>query len=333
MDKKKLKAIRRRKAREKAQNIARQLAAKEKRENKEAYRNKKGINYINASAPEFFSVVENPESVIGYFNHAKRIIRGGNSVCFDMENVTRLTPDAIAFFIAHFKDRTYSNNYILEAKPPSNPQIEEKFNQSGIHKHVSSKLAPPPTTGLLHRATDLKVNNVLAKTCGERVSMHCFGKIVRLKALFAILIELMANTNNHASVNNEKSYFWWLFVDISTDDKIASITFVDLGVGIFESLHVKRAKSLLSKVIKISPNEAIWNKLANGEIGSRTGLGERGKGIPLICEHAKNDYIRSMKLITNDVYIDLKADTITTMAESFSGTLYHIEISDPTHGN
>ena len=62
-------------------------------------------------------------------------------------------------------------------------------------------------------------------------------------------LELMQNTNNHASLKVFGEKHWWLSVNYDKDNNKVKFSFVDFGMGIFKSLENKNSKSKIYGII------------------------------------------------------------------------------------
>jgi hypothetical protein len=139
----------------------------------------------------------------------------------------------------------------------------------------------------------------------------------------------MANTNNHADPSRRGVYDWWLFVYNDPDTKRSIFTFLDLGVGIFRSLHVRQFWKDALRSLGLAGNLDIVSKLFSGEISSRTGKPERGKGIPRIFTHAIGGTFTRFVMIANDVFVDLVKSEKRYLQKPFHGTFFSFEITRP----
>ncbi|MBK8424800.1 MAG: hypothetical protein IPL27_01940 [Lewinellaceae bacterium] len=137
----------------------------------------------------------------------------------------------------------------------------------------------------------------------------------------------MQNTNNHAGLTRGK-YDWWLHVYNHPDSFKTSYTFLDLGIGIFESLPAKSFKRNFLDVLGITSNLDLIPKLFAGEIKSRTARPERGKGIPQVYECSQHKAFEKFFLISNDVYADLKSNENKILKNKFNGTLFYWELNN-----
>jgi hypothetical protein len=133
----------------------------------------------------------------------------------------------------------------------------------------------------------------------------------------------MQNTNNHAG-NEKGMYDWWMHIYNVPDTNKSIYTFLDLGVGIFESLPVKNWIIKIFKVLGFqSSNIELIKELFAGEIKSRTGRADRGKGLPQVMELSQDPAFSKFVLITNNIYADLKNKSYRELDGYFSGTLFY----------
>lgn len=282
-------------------------------------------------APANFSVVENPEQVVAHMNRARQLLQSDTPVRFELKNITKLSPDAIAFFIAHFNDKGFNRGIKVEGSLPKNPELRDTMHKSGFLEHVSykAKVKSDKNNLLLHKVTNNKVENTIAREACEQ-ALGFIGKTGKFRPLYEVFIEFMANTNNHASPEEKGKYDWWMFVYNKPGSTKSCITFLDLGVGIFESIPVRGFRKIKQLV---SPNANLVDDLLSGRIGSVTGLSERGRGLPLTAKHAKNPSFERFYMISNDVLVNLKNGVARPLSNSFQGTLYYIELINAQPGS
>lgn len=201
------------------------------------------------------------------------------------------------------------------------------FRESGFFDHMSSpfrKFNRKNSPKLIHKLTNHKVVTSIARTCCEDV----FKKLDLdfkddLEPLYDVLIEAMQNTNNHASAGQSVTYDWWLYEYEDKGKNLMHYTFLDIGIGIFESLPVKKYVIDVLKLLEIRSNLDLVDDLLAGKIKSRTKRPERGKGIPQIYELSKDPLYKDFYILSNDIMINTKTDERTELREPFLGTLYY----------
>jgi hypothetical protein len=288
-----------------------------------------------AKAPENFSLIENTESVLHFFQEAYKKLKSKKRIFFDISNIKRLTTDAIAVFVAKINDENFHCKTGLMGNEPHDQEVKNIFIQSGFYEHVSIKGSRPKNDKklLIHKLTNNRVEPDIAKDACLIGLRHTFQNENIFEPLYDILIEVMQNTNNHAG-ETRGVYDWWLQVYTHQGSSKTSYTFIDLGVGIFESLPVRSFKREVLDFIGITSNLDLVSKLFAGDIKSRTARPERGKGIPQVYECSQNATFEKFILISNDVYADLKTNDYKLLKQEFSGTLFYWEINtNTTNGN
>jgi hypothetical protein len=280
-------------------------------------------------APEDFSLINNSEATIEYFNLAHAQLKKNNRILFDISKIKTLTTDAIAVQIAKIKDAKFHLNNNIIGNEPDDENLKKLFVQSGFYDYVNTR-GPKPTTDknlLIHEITNNKVEPDIAKTACLLGLKHTFKNEAIFEPLYDILIEVMQNTNNHAGTTRG-IYDWWLHVYTHPDSSKTSYTFLDLGVGIFESLPVQSFKRDFLELLGLKSNLDLVPKLFAGEIKSRTARPERGKGIPQVFECSQNKTFETFILISNDIYADLKTKNYRLIKTQFEGTLFYWEINN-----
>lgn len=311
--------------RKKVESYSLHLASKRR---SKILRAKNPNKYKNHSAPNEFSLVSNPEILIEYFNEAERILNEKRQIIFDISKIHTLTPDGITLLIAKINHESFHKGIKILGNSPDDLELKDLFIQSGFYTYVDEKSPRPNnnTNLLLHKETNNKVEPTIAKDACLLGIKHTFNNEEIYEPLYNILIEAMQNTNNHASILKKGYYDWWLYVYNDPKSKITSYSFLDLGVGIFESLPVRNWKESVKKFLQLNSNLDLVDKLFSGDISSRTGKAERGKGMPQIYQCAQDKNIKEFIIISNDVYANLKTNQHRKLNTKFAGTMLYWEI-------
>lgn len=185
------------------------------------------------------------------------------------------------------------------------------------------------------KRVDAKLGENIIKTTSNNI----WGEERRCPGLQRVLVELMQNTNNHASLDEEGSKHWWLSVRHESDNKVSRFSFVDYGVGVFVNLENKRNTSKffgairkLRDRIKYGNNYEILELILNGEL-HRTASDNyyRGKGLPGIFQALIRNEITNLCIITNDTYFYSKENTYKKINNAFNGTFVSWELNSNNH--
>ena len=289
------------------------------------------VRFTN-TAPDNFNFIDNTDEMLDFFERGRQKLWQKIPVKCDLRSVTCLTPDAIAIFASLFTDETYSNGTHLEGNAPRIKELKNKFLGSGFYNHVHSMRKPKieEHNFLLHKISNKKTDPRLAKTATDFAAKFTFKDNRKFRPVYEIIIELMANTNNHASPDRLGVYEWWLYVFYDKETNITSYSFLDFGVGIFKSkpfLKYLIDLKLLTIGIKKDYSE-LASDLLEGRITSRTGLNERGRGFTCITKNAEHPAFKKFVLISNNVYIDILTKSSRELANDFSGTFAYWEVGD-----
>lgn len=289
----------------------------------------KSAPYVDHVAPENFSFINNTNEVLDYFDKAKKIFYGKENVNFDIANVSKLTPDTIALLVASLNNPKFVKTGNSRGNAPKAEDLHKIFTESGFGEHIaqSTGFKKSQPGNLLHKEVNQKVVPRMAKNACLIGLEHVFNNSNIFSPLYEILIECMSNTHNHASLHMQGECKWWLYVYNNPKTKTTSYSFIDLGVGIFKSVYIKKYLQIL-KITGIYQNADLIDDLLAGKIHSRIEKDRelRGKGIPQIVRHSKESCFKSFYIITNNVKIDLTNSVKETLKYNFEGTFLHWEL-------
>ena len=150
-----------------------------------------------------------------------------------------------------------------------------------------------------------------------------------------MFLELMQNTNNHASFDNLGEKHWWLSVDYDKENNKAKFSFIDFGVGIFKSLENKNSGSKFYRIIekvkniyKYGNNAELLKLLLEGEI-HKTATGDyyRGKGLPGIVNALKQNRISNLTIISNNAMADVNNNKYKLLNKALNGSFFSWELN------
>lgn len=294
---------------------------------------KKPDHYETLIAPEIFSLIGNPEGVLSYLEQIRLQMLNRNQVFLDKTQITKLTPDALMILVASLNDEWFTRGIRFKGNSPKDEKLKELFLQSGFFEHVRSLIPKVKSRNLmLHRISRRKVKPSLVKEVCLIGVNHTFGNQNIFEPLYEMIIECMSNTNFHAGLEKQGKYEWWLYVYENPANKVTSYSFLDLGVGIFESIPV-RDYVKFTQFIKLSSNVDLVDDLVNGKIKSRTLATNRGKGIPQIYRHSKHKNIKNFKIISNNVFADFDTANYHKLKNQFRGTFLYWELHPDSQTN
>lgn len=301
------------------------------------------------TAPEICCLIKNAELVLLFFNLTKAAFKQNKNVVFDMTKTTFLDESFVALLMSHIKDKSVTNGLASRIELPKETECAKKLSRLGVFKKTANSKAELLLDDNQNhtKVTSLIVANDVARQIVDASSQAIYGRSRKIKPLYAVLIELMANTNNHAGKASGETLQWWLHCFFNEEEKKIKFIFLDLGTGILESIPVKRYQKskpfsskindplhMLSSEYKIEHYNRyremliIFEALVAGKIKSSTGISARGKGIPLVCSLAMSDHFERFILISNDAYIDINGNKIYPMDQKLNGTLFYFELKE-----
>jgi len=295
-------------------------------------RKQKRKPHLVLSAPKNFSLIQNTEEVLAYFDLAKKHTHADDNITFDISDVENLTPESVALLVASINNSDFIKDAQINGNAPKKSELRKLFTESGFYDFVqANRKFAKGNDSLLHKETYQKVKPEVAQKAAMRGAKHVFGDAnADLGIIFDTLIECMSNTKNHADLIPEGSCFWWLYVYNDPKQSLTKYIFLDLGVGIFKSAAVQGFIKKMTKGTMLYPNIKIVDDLLAGKIKSRAKIDTdiRGKGIPQIVAIAKNRYFRSFYILANDIKVDLKTGAKTQIKHPLNGTMLYWELEN-----
>ena len=230
-------------------------------------------------APQNFSLINNTEQVLEFFDEVKRLAARGRSVFVDLAGITDLTPDAVFLLYAVVSDKRFRAPFA--GSSPANPKLNAIVAQSGFYHYVRSGGPKPATSGRVAERRSKRVESETAKELVRHAVNGILGESRPHPASFRTMVEAMNNTRNHARGKASKQETWWAAVYCEPSKRRASFTFIDNGVGIFRSVKVEFILKM-AQGLGLKTNGDIMKELFHRQRASSTGLPYRGRGLPKI---------------------------------------------------
>lgn len=274
--------------------------------------------------PNVFSLRENAELVLQFLNNLKNHRNRNREVYINLVNVKTITNGSIAILLSVIQELN-NKGIRVRGKKPRDKEAKKVIEKSGFFNYV---------IGAIDEENSISPDTIITKGV-EVVEQESTAKIVlqamktvtgienRNQPIQGMLIELMANSVNHAYPNSRKKK-WVLSVNHDDINKKASFAFVDNGVGIIKTLNLNFSQTLKKL---FNGNIDLLNTAFEGKIGSRTGLTYRGRGLPSVFNKYKQNYFKDFVVITNDVFIDFQNNKSILLKNSFYGTFYYWELN------
>lgn len=298
--------------------------------------------YTHKPAPYNFSILENREEVINYFETIKQMTDLSIATSMDLENIKNIDLPTLCLLSSFMLDTRTEAKYLKVIGPRHSSVAYRMFQESQFEQMIMQRRRADFTNGGFLSITDTEINDKHAEAVIENTTKF-FGLNdgkVELKGLWPIIVEVVTNVNNHASEEGAKQIPWLINTHerVESGTKIKSFCVIDLGMGIYESVSEKTDQWVSSKHKKLKwmfdigqdkTQNDFFKKYIPIGIDSTTLLPERGKGMKNIYQDAQGAIFRRFEIITNKATIDIKNITkiIPDSNMSFQGTIYYWEIA------
>ena len=294
-------------------------------------------NYVNDryTTPAFAKVVapnnftlkyEDSVEMINFINKLKICGNKRENVEIIMDAVSDIGEGAICMLLSVIHELNDLDLYVRGTKP-DNKAVNSILERSGFFSYLNAYVSKE----------NISTKNKILKTGSEKTKYTLFAKEVnsamdtiwgvraRCPELYGGLMEMNRNACDHAFSIKQKITWHCGFSHFENEKKVKFV-FVDNGKGIIDSFT---STSFMKSVLKVfKDNTDLLITAFNDGIESRTGLSWRGKGLPTIYEMYRENVIKKLVVITNNVYIDFDRQIHITLPVSYRGTYYYWEIDN-----
>jgi anti-anti-sigma regulatory factor len=247
-------------------------------------------------------------------------------VFIDLSGVTRITPDAIALLLAIVRQLEKRRLHV-SGNYPDEPSATETIRESGFNDYLKTSMRPSGSKKGAIVRQDLSQHSKDADGQYARKLID-FAEAdgqnrLRLKVAYAHLVECMGNTHQHAGAHPGEQT-WWAAVFRDTRRHCDCFTFVDMGIGIFNSAEL----SIRLKMYKFTGfgRQKILKELLEGKIPSSTGKAYRGRGLPSIYQSCIQQKVRRLVIVTNDVFADAERNDFRPLSHDIKGVVLYWEV-------
>lgn len=294
-------------------------------------------------APPKISMIDSTDKMVVFIDDLRDNLRKRQKVRVNMRHVTEIKPDGIVVLISILnRFKTAMVQYMCNM--PSDPKCRQILDESGFAELLfknpwqrSSYRIAGSSGQIVCTHADRTVDAELTSEIISKASFTIWGRNRRSLGTQRAFIELMMNTNNHASPYQVGEKLWWLSVNHLKGENKVAFTFVDYGIGIFSSLKGKKKNSKffgayerLKQIIGVKATDAqVLEQILHGELHKTvTEKSYRGKGLPGIYQAMKRNFFSKMYIITNNVRADVENEVYQEINTNFAGTFIYWEINN-----
>ena len=300
-------------------------------------------SYTKVFAPQNFSLIENPIETLKFISRLEDCFKTKTKVFVRLRNVNHIGDGALVVLLSSMI-KFRSNNIDFNGVYPKNANANKKLRDSGFFDELYEKrnftvkdTYDISTRSIFTHASKL-VDSKLSSNLIAQVSKKIWHEERRCLGVQRAFIELMQNTNNHASTTQRGEHHWWTTVSYDYERQVACFAFLDYGVGIIKSITTD-PRSKLHKVVNLFKNVFLHKSdaellelLLKGEVHkawrahSSTHKYFRGKGLPGIYDACKNNHLSNLVVITNKAMAEVAKDRYLHLNGNFSGTFVYWEV-------
>ncbi len=285
------------------------------------------------TAPEIFSISENPDELILFFKRVRfHCYQTKKQLIIDMKNIKKVDVDSLIYlkYIVYLTKEVRRKNKQMTFRSPKNKELKEYIYNTGFVTYTNRPFYMEKTIenstkyfSIEDKQTEnfkIKRDNTINRDILRKIIEFAEEKIGQNKVLHPIIHEMMENTVFHAYKDKEdiEHKDWYFFAEF-LPGKLAFI-FLDTGLGITET-----ARRKWTDLFKIKDSESyILKEVLLGKHRSQTGEVYRGKGLPHIYEKYKEKEILNLRIISNKGCYNINSNSDLT--DSLDGTFFYWEI-------
>jgi hypothetical protein len=299
--------------------------------------NKRFVGYKIIKAPKIFSLLDNTEELLSFIHKVDVCFNDRKKVFIRMKYTTVISYDAIVVLLSkliQFK----ANKIEFNGDFPKDRNLEKILRESGFIEYLYKNFDNQDTYTFdkkIYTHANKNVNPALTSNIIGDASKKIWKEKRRCPGLQRVFIELMQNTNNHASNHRKGEKLWWSSIVYNKEEEKVCFSFIDYGVGILDSLKNKETGKFakiftsIKSILKPNNNADVLMLLLEGKIHEliKEQAYNRGKGLPGIFKAWQSNDISNLIVITNNVYANVAGNKYLEMRDDLSGTFIYWELN------
>lgn len=297
---------------------------------------RKYASYKHIKAPKCLSMIENTEETVAFIRQLEESLHRREKVFVVLKDVEKVASGAIVVLLSIMIK--YKNSGVaFNGDHPKNALVRHYIKSSGfferLYEQDGDSYSIKGDMGILTHA-DKIVDQELSDKLIYQASKLIWGQPYRCTGVQKVFIELMQNTNNHASLRGPMEHHWYTTVTYNREANTACFSFIDYGVGIIQSINKNEkgkfwtALSRIKNILNPKNNGEFLKLLLDGSI-HKTATNEyyRGKGLPGIYKAFQDNKISNLVVITNDAFANCSRNEYKTLSKEFEGTYIYWELN------
>jgi len=289
-------------------------------------RQKRTIQY---KVPDRFELLSNHNEVIGFMNKLleARQDRKLKLIRLDLSDVMAMDSSALCLLLSVINELAYSRIKVT-GNYPNNYDCTRMFVESGFLQYMRDEQGNRfniESPNFIKEAGKSQTKNKNISEAVRKATGFLTGSAVRYQPAYTVSMEICTNSVEHAY--DRRPVHWLMSVHKKNEDTVA-FTMVDTGVGILKTLK-RKFRHEIEDILSFRDNKDILFRAFQRKYGSSTEMVNRNKGLPCVYDKYQNGLIKTLKVITNDVYLDFERKNVEfPMQQPFSGVLFYWEIDN-----
>ncbi len=278
--------------------------------------------YKNVRAPRNLDLTNNTTEVLNFFERFRSLATARFRVHLDMSGVEFLAPDAILYLLSELENFDPRLGYHIEGTSPTTPWCADLLYDSGFYNYVESSIRGIRPFG--QRILSVKQGIVAEPSAATALKhfavKHTGGTLSALeaRAVFATIVECMANTVNHAYRTYGSPRTWRMLAavfEMADGTKRIRFAFHDNGIGIPTTMRRKKIFD------RITGDAALIEAAMTQANRSETNLSYRGKGLRKIHEFQRKGLITNFAIMSRQGVVNFANNSKRELLVPFRGTL------------
>ena len=214
-------------------------------------------SYKHLIAPLNFSLLDNTESVVAFIKQIDNCFEMKRDIFIEMTKVQHIAYGAVVVLLSKLV-QFRSNKIRVNGNFPQNKEAKKMLKESGFIEYLYKANIEEKNEYYIDDKICTHANRIadpiLSDSVIKNMSKLLWGEERRCIGVQRVFLELMQNTNNHASEIAGEKMWWSSIVPVKGHDnqfeKIC-FSFIDYGVGIFSSLANKKKGIFFGVIDKI----------------------------------------------------------------------------------
>lgn len=293
-------------------------------------KNRHRIEEIKIDAGLSFSLFSEPENVIQIIESLEKCkskSRYIKHIQLDLSNIKQIDIGAISFLLAKVNEMSQNKRIRIWGIVPKDESCKKVFEESGFLDYMRDlagrKFIKHSDNFIFRVGTDKTRNERVGKTI-EKSMKFLTGNEKKYPPIYSIIQEICSNSVEWANAPDTKNKNWFLGVNFPQKNGATYITFTmtDIGFGILRTLN-RRFGIFIKENLQLKQDTEILERAFERRYGSKTGESNRNRGLPLIKDRFAKGFIKDLKVITNNVFLDFAESRNTrTLSKNLPGTFY-----------